>query len=605
MAELSLQQKQALARARARIRLAGQGEAATKKPSQPAVADSPEPFVPSGEKTSGWLGGLFGYDPKALGITPAENIAGHPITRFAVGAASPILGAAQLGAEALGDKTGTETLQRFDELRKRGQAAMEGEERGFDAAGLTGAVASPAVWKVAKALKPATTLIGKAAQGAGMGAGFGAAAPVLEGDDFAGTKMGQIETGAAIGGVLAPAAGAVAKGAAGLKNLLTPSPVKLASRAAGDKIDDVVRALKQSQSGVPGVNLTAGQASVPANSAEFAALQKMVASKDPSRFYGPAGVQGQQEAARQASLQTVSGTPEKLSAAVTARSTASKANYTEAFEQAIKRDKELREMWKNPYFKEHVGTAWKLARARGISPRKNLTEFLHFVKEGLDSKLQAATKPGGPALAATERATMSELKDQLVGWLGRKNTAYDAARQAHIEASKPINQMKLGQELEQALVAPSGAERASSFGTAVRRAGNVVSKATGRPRIEDLTPAQRKVIDALEKNLQNEAAYKDLASKGAASLDERIGATVAPPTGFFKPIVSAARSWFNKATGRITEKGLQELAPLMENPQALAKAMASGAPAQRRVMEALIQQRVLGLTGAGAAMQGQ
>src|SRR3990167_10054996 len=62
----------------------------------------------------------------------AERIAGNPVTRFALGAASPILGAAQLGAEALGFEGVTEHLKQLEEIKRRGM----GKDAGFDWAGL-------------------------------------------------------------------------------------------------------------------------------------------------------------------------------------------------------------------------------------------------------------------------------------------------------------------------------------------------------------------------------------------------------------------------------------------------------------------------------------
>lgn len=564
------------------------------------------PFELSGEKTSdpsGFLG-QFGFDPKALGITPAENIAGHPITRFALGAASPFLKGTKLVAELLGDTTGTETLNRLDELQRRGQTAQGGGE--FDALGLAGTVVSPAVLGISRALKPAKTILGKAAQGVAVGAGFGALAPVKEGEDLFPTTAAQAGAGALFGGVVAPAAGLVSKGfsgvVSGVKSLLNSAPAKLAARAAGDKVDDVIAALRNQQSGVPGVNLTAGQASVPANSAEFAALQNAVASRDPSRFFGPAGVEGQQQAARLASLRTVSRTPKKLANAVTARKTQADVNYGEAFEQSIKADPKLTLMALNPFFKEALPDATRVAVSRGITPKNNLTEFLQLVKFGLDKQLR---RSGNESLDKAEKEAVLTLQKQLVDWLRRKNTAFKRADTAFIKASRPINQMKLGQEVEQALVSPLGSERAASFNQAVRKASNTVSKATGRPRIEDLTPKQRSVIQAIEDNLKNDDVFRKLAQKGAANLDERISSTVVPPTGIFMPILSAARSVSNRILGKINEKTLRELAPLLENPRQLAELMAVASPQQRVVIQAVFQQRALALTGAFGASQSE
>lgn len=425
--------------------------------------------------------------------------------------------------------------------------------------------------------------LGRAATGGATGGTIGALA-----------DEGSADQGAAVGAaanvVLPPVVTAAMRGVTAAKEAIYPSAGGLAVKAAGDKADDVIQALENEKSGVPGLNLTAGQASVPANSAEFAALQKLVASKDPSSYYGPHGVQGQQEAARRAAVQTIGRTPQELSAAEAARSAAAKQNYTLAYQQAVKADPELAQLASNPFFKDELPEAIRLASAKGIDPKTNLTEFLQFVKEGLDAKIQAATKPDAPAISNATKAALTDAKAKLVTWLGKKNPAYDVARTEHIRLSRPINQMKAGQELEQSLVAPvTEAERVAGFGNALRKAETTISKATGAPRIEDLTPRQRKVLDAIEANLKLDADYKKLASAGTSNMEERIGVPKTPPTGAFMPLLSAARSWLNSLLNTGHEKALQRLAPLMEkDPQRFAQIMKAATPEQRQVVNTIL-----------------
>ena len=141
-------------------------------------------------------------------------------------------------------------------------------------------------------------------------------------------------------------------------------------------------------------------------------------------------------------------------------------------------------------------------------------------------------------------------------------------------ASKPINQMRVGQDLEQALVAPAtGAERAAVFGNKVRQAENTVSKGSGNPRIQDLTPAQRKIVDAIEEDFLRNQQFKELAIAGKQGMEERIGAPTLPPTGFFQPVISAARSWVNKGLGTGHQQALKRAAEVMDNPQEMAEAI--------------------------------
>lgn len=456
----------------------------------------------------------------------------------------------------------------------------------------------PAAAKVAEAL--ARNWMGRATGRAVVGGGTGGTIGAL-------SDEGNAKTGAAVGAaanvLLPPAVSGVMRGAAAVKDKFLPSPSALAVRAAGDKADEVISALQNTQSGLPGVNLTAGQASVPANSAEFAALQKSVASHDPSRYYGPHGVQGQQEAGRRVAVQTIGKTPQELAAAETTRSVAAKTNYALAYQQAVKGDPELTRLAKNPFFRDELPEAMRLAEAKGINPKTNLTEFLQFVKEGIDAKIQGATKPDAPAISNATKAALTDAKDKLVSWLGKKNPAYETARTEHIRLSRPINQMKIGQDLEQSLVAPvSEAERAAGFGGALRKAETQISKATGAPRIEDLTPRQRKVLDVIEANLKLDADYKKLASAGSANMTARTGATVLPPPGMFQPAVSASRSWLNKILYAGHERAIRALAPLMEkNPQEFAKLMQAATPQQRQAVNSILSDyMVRGATVAGA-----
>jgi len=391
-----------------------------------------------------------------------------------------------------------------------------------------------------------------------------------------GEQMGG-ETGQAIGTFAPVIAAPVRSLAHAIRNKTYPSAGAIGVRAAGDRAQKVIDALRTTKSDVPGVNLTAGQASIPANSAEFAALQRKIAQGPAASTYaGPAGISGQQEAARLAALrQNVAGTPKDLEIAMTARENISRRNYGYAYKQAIKGDPELAKLSSDPFFKREVADALELAQSKGINPKNDLTRFLHIVKEGLDAKIRTFSNPTQPAISNEAKSAIGDVKKRLVDWLGKKNPQYDVARVRHMELSKPINQMKFGQELERALIAPATeAERAGSFATAARKAETAVSKATGKPRIEDLTPKQRAVVDALELDFKRNADFSELAKAGSKNLESRIGQPELPPTGFFQPFVSAARGWVNKALGTGVEKGLEKAGVIMQNPQEMARAMA-------------------------------
>lgn len=450
-------------------------------------------------------------------------------------------------------------------------------------------LATPAVSGVTNAVMqqlataPAAQVVASGSAGAGSGL-----AREAGGDEL--TQMA-----AGITGAVAPAGvGSAINVARSVKDAVYPSVGSLGRRAAGDKSDDVINALMQTRSNVPGVKLTAGEASVPANSAEFASFQKAAANENASKFYGPLGVKGQQAQARVDAVRSFGKTPQELDAAVASRSATSAKNYGDAFQQQINADPTLAKMFQNPYVKDVLPEALKLAQANGISPKANMTEFLHFVKLGLDAKLQSANNANLPAISSAAKSTIQDAKEGLVSWMGAKNPKYDVARASHTADSIPINQMRVGQELERALVAPAtGAERAASFGTKVRQAETTMSKGSGRPQIEALTDPQRKVVAAIEEDFLRNKQFETLAAAGKQGMEERIGAPQVPPTGMFQPLISAARSWVNKGLGTGHQQALKRAAEVMDNPQEMARQMQAATPAQRKILEALWAQRLI------------
>lgn len=264
-------------------------------------------------------GRWFYGDPNA---TVPERIAANPLTRFAMGAASPILGAAQLIGN-LSSRQGKIENDSIDQLERMKRA---GGMEGADVSGIAGQMLSPVALKAATLLGNAPTTAGRIWQGATMGAGFGSASPVENaGDNYWGNKAGQVGIGAVAGGVI-PAAweGAKAVGA-GIRNVAQPYLGQSgADRAAGRLLNDaagarraaILQELDKSALIVPGSNLTAGQAAIPAGSAEFSALQKIAAERDPSTY---AAINNAQNQARANAIRSFAGDENALNEAIANR----------------------------------------------------------------------------------------------------------------------------------------------------------------------------------------------------------------------------------------------------------------------------------------------
>lgn len=566
------------------------------------------------EKAGRWFYG----DPNA---TTPERIAANPLTRFAMGAAAPVLGAGQLLRNMGGADNAKVGPFNNDSMAQLEQMKRAGGMEGTDVAGIAGQMLSPAALKASALLGPSATAARRIGKGAVMGAGFGATEPVTGGDYWSQKGM-QTAVGAA-GGAAVPAAweGAKALGA-GVRNVAQPY-VSLpwdrtwgADRAAGRLLNDaagsrraaVLQSLEQPNTIVPGSAPTAGQAAVPAGSAEFAAMQRIAEQRDPSAYMK---IGGDQNAARIAALRTIGQTPADLESAIAQRGANANVNYGQAYNNVVKANPELARLMSNPYVKDEVGTALKLAEANGITPKNNLTEFLHYVKIGLDKQL---SKTGNDALSSTQQKAVQDAKTQLVDWMSKANPQYDAARAAFAAESKPINQMQIGQEIEKKLVPALGEEgkqKAAAYAQALREAPATIKRATGQPRYEDLadimTPQQMQTLGNVKSDLARNATYESMAKEGmpAASRAVNLAAPEIGSVGMFSPKISVARSIYNRVTGHATDKILNDLASRMTDPIKTAEIMRKATPFERKLMVDLLMKQQAAIPAAMTQGQSQ
>lgn len=544
---------------------------------------------------------LASEQPKSE-ATGAQKIAANPLTRFAVGAASPFLGVAQALAEnpiskrVWGGNPVTNAVQGYKSMAQAGGA------EGFDVAGLLGSIATPGA--AAMKMPMAASFGQKVGQGVGLGALTGAAQPVTEGD-FWDTKGKQALTGAAIGAAIPPVTAGVGKLAEVGRNVIDPwlpggidrAIARTANKAAGGKRAEVLTALKSNRQIVPGSQAGAGEIAAPAGSAEFSALQRVVEPLKPTAYRDMGKAQ---DAARVASVRSVGQDKAALDAAEATRSAHAATNYGNAYSQAVKADPTLAQLSQNPYFKDALPDAIKLAEAQGINPKDNLTQFLQYVKLSLDKQVG---RTGDTALSNTEREAVQSVREKLIDWMGRKNPAYDLARQQFAAESKPINQMKIGQFLENKLTPAlndSGAtanQRGAMYAQALRDAPGTLKRSTGFNRYDDisqvLNPGQTKAVTSVAEDLARKSTYEDLSQRGSSAARELLGdvSPKVPAAGMFSPHYSVARAVLNRLSGKIGGKALEQLATKMQDPAAMARIMEMLPPKDRMaVIQEFLQQ---------------
>jgi len=402
--------------------------------------------------------------------------------------------------------------------------------------------------------------------------------------------------------VLKPAGRVVAKAAqrAPLKiaNALAPKSAAYMEAAEG-RAPELIAQLRAPGEIVPGSRPTAAQQASPLNLTKFSAMGETSAKAKPSEYLARAN---EAEAARLTSLRTVGGTPNDITAAKTARRTATDPLYAAAEAQKFRADPKLMVLADDPYIKQAMPDAARLSASQGVTFDTNPTRYIHNIKISLDKML---TKTGETALASTERAQVAKVKTQLVNWLESKAPEYGAARTTFAEKSKPINQMEVGQYLEGKLTAPlkGGAERAGAFATAVKDAPGTLKRATtGEARFKELTdvltPEQAGVVNAIRDDLNRAQTTKTQAQKGAAAAPRisQLASQIGDAPALLNRAATIANTIFNRLQGQIDRKLAIEIATEMLDPQAVAAA----------VEKAMVRERRAATTGrvTGAAARG-
>lgn len=364
--------------------------------------------------------------------------------------------------------------------------------------------------------------------------------------------------------------------------------------AMGSRRGAVEAELARNQQIVPGSPVTAAEAAERAGSTELSALQRIAAAKaDPS---GYRDIEQAQQAARVAAINTLGGKQQGPWDEAIARAEGVRSQNARRYNEIgdIRIDpKGLSESLKDTVgdsgfaqfigrpsiddaLKHMAGVAQESRRYYPTAPGDKFSVAnLQDIKKSLDSQIKAANnaEQAGrvPPIPAAE---LENTRSAFIKWFSSRSEDWKQARLQYREDSSPINRMELGRFLENKLVAPLGQERGSSFAGAVRDAPKTITSAvTGRPRFRSLdqvlTPQENEaVINVLREELRS-GNVERMAADGMQRAGKIAGEMVQqlPPTGMFQPVLSAARSWVNRAAGVMDEKALAVLAEKLKTPE--------------------------------------
>ena len=383
------------------------------------------------------------------------------------------------------------------------------------------------------------------------------------------------------------------------------SESRVLNKLAGNKRAAIIAALKANQQMVSGSIPTAAQAAAPAGSAEFVAAENFARKRLPSAFEDIAQAQN---AARIRALRSVGQTKTALETAEQAREATAGPLYREA--RALGVDPEmaqiLRPQIKNLLQRMPGGVlskARELARIEGEKFTKaGSVSGLHYVKKAIDELLAGAGETGlGPA---TKRA-LSTFKSDLLTVLEDLSPKYAKGLRTYRSMSPDIDQMRVGQYLEEKLtpalsdLGASSSQRGTVYAQAIRDAEKTVERSLGGPVreiSEVLTkPGQMEAVTGVGRDLAREATRERLSRAGTEQAGRIIGheTPTLPAVGPLEQKYMIVKTVLNRIKGNLSDRQLDDLAIKMQNAPELARIMQLTGPARAEAEAGLLRRAAL------------
>lgn len=321
---------------------------------------------------------------------------------------------------------------------------------------------------------------------------------------------------------------------------------------AGSQADDAIRNLRNAGELVDGSVPTVGQASgVPS----LAALERASMATSPEATNSLAARLAEQNEARVAALRSIAGDDAAKEAALSARQEAADVAYRKARDSdlmrrtlavkdqvakdaqsaglgslgnapvrseaesaalAIRPTKALEDLAKRPAFSSFIDDAKRLAANKGQDIGDPLTSIdgLHYIKLAIDDALEPSATN---AIGRNARSALMDMKSQLTTEMDKISPVYGVSRKAYEQASKPINQMAVGDALMSAVRPLDQQIMPTQF--AKKLTDKTAQQATGfkGATLENtLDPAQLKLLNGIKDDLAR-AEFAKNAGRGVGS----------------------------------------------------------------------------------------
>jgi len=561
--------------------------------------------------------------------TMGELALASPPARLLMGAAAPLVGAVQFGANVgdyINEKIGQKPVVSkaisswWNDLQAAKERGMAGNEpAGVKPVDILGGVGT--LMTAAAQPSSAVTTGKQIIEGVKQGAALGLAQPGT-------TKISDQAIGGVVGGTLggaAPVAIPAAAKALGWMwdaaggRLIQVKAGKIMRAIAGDDLAAIQAA---NASAAPG--LTSAQA-VQEAGVIAPALQAMGQRAPTANIAAAKAVKEAADVAgRVNQLEAV--TP-NLAKALDVRDMAARANYGGAqtadelrlaalaakeqesralagtagptFEGQL--TPQLQALKGNPVISAAEKTAKDLAATQGVNLGKDpmsTLQGLHYMKMAIDAQFKSPT--ASTALQNYSTSALQNTKAQLLGAINEISPQYTGARMLYGRLSEPVNQAQVLNKMAETLKGSGAAtEKPVQFLNALGQGESaLIKKADQNPRfggISDiLTPEQMGAVNKVAGELKREASMADLAKQGTEAL-----AGILKERAVTAPGVNATSAVINKVSGilrgRVNDKTLEAVSKGMMSGQSANELLATLPAVERNeVLRALAESRVTG-----------
>jgi hypothetical protein len=543
----------------------------------------------------------------------------------------PVLNAARFGAEAIDSVAGTDlggTVEKGQEWNDR-MVAEARIDAGLDpkewsgmrttgniAAELflanklipkfgTGPTSVGSIFDRAKKLVTGVTGTGATAGGLSGGLQYRPEA----GEDYSFLDLGEdtIKT-AGLGAAGGKAVDLAVKGAMGtaraaanipkyVDNLMdggTKDAGKMARKALGPNADDAASKLEAHADKVPGAKSTPAEVLSDGDEVVLSALEKShVKLRNPQANYT---AEKATSAANRKAVEEIEG--KGVQAARELRSAKSNPHY----EAAAKDSKTLVKVGApRKVIKRIIGQNRKNDKIKGpleeidallVSSKNRLGRETSLTVQNMKSavdfiktKIKARNADGSSTF---NTASLTEVKNSLEKQIALVSKDYAKAIAVFKEYSIPYNQAVVGekfrQAFEKATVAGQSGEKA--FLAKVNDLQQKINPKTNKPYLDALNPAQKQKVADVMLNLKRKLEVAAQAKAGAHKVKEVIDPPKVPTSGMFSPTWQVIKGVLNRAMGKTTEKGLQDLSEVMIGGKAkeFAKMIRDAKPVELKAM---------------------